>query len=53
MIGLESIATFFAGLASMFMGLDLVRRSLVGIAALPPGPERTTSATVNTVLTRR
>lgn len=32
-IGLESLASFLAGLAFFFMGLDLVRRSLVGLAS--------------------
>lgn len=32
-IGLESLASFLAGLAFFFMGLDLVRRSFVGLAS--------------------
>lgn len=32
-IGFESLASFLAGLAFFFMGLDLVRRSFVGLAS--------------------
>lgn len=32
-IGLESLASFLAGLAFFFMGLDLIRRSFVGLAS--------------------